>query len=283
MWDVLLDALIDSLKIFPFLFLIYLIMEIIENFDKENSIERLLRGKYAPLFGSAVGLVPQCGFSVMCSKLYDTGLIRTGTILAVFLSTSDEGLVVLISGGASFLNIVLLLGIKFVYAVIAGTFVNILFSKREILSDGKHDSECIECEKANSSDLDKYFLHPLIHALKIFIYVLIINVAFGLLVYFIGEDKIVDFISQKRIVQVVVAPLIGLIPNCSASVILSQSYLKDMLCFSGLIAGLTANAGIGFAIIFKNKKRIKHNLFLLFSAYILSVILGLVVLLFESI
>ncbi len=283
MWNVLLDALIDSLKVFPFIFLVYIIMEFIENADKKKSITKLLQGKAAPVVASGVGLFPQCGFSVMCAKLYDNGLIKTGTILSVFLATSDEGLVILISNGAPFLTIFALLIVKFAYAIIVGTVVNFILRKREILTSENKVGDCIECEAEHFSDLQKYFLHPLFHTVKVFLYVFVINVAFGFLIYGIGEDKINAFLSQQKIVQIFVSALIGFIPNCASSVILSQAFLNGMLTFSALIAGLSANAGLGFAVILKNKKRIKNNLILLSCSLFLSIALGLVCHLFETI
>lgn len=275
MWDIVLDALKDNFKIFPFLFLIYLLMEIIEEKHDRNKTEKLLSGRLAPVTGALVGIVPECGFSAMYAKLYDNGLIATGTLLAIFLSASDEGLIVLLAGGFV-APAFILVAVKAVYGAIVGLTVNAVVGREKFSYDGV-TAACIECGEEPEKPIDKYFIHPMLHAVKIFFFVFAVSLAFGLMIYFIGEDKITGFLSANVYLQPLAASLIGLIPNCSASVILAQGYGMGALNFAGLAAGLAANAGVGLALIFRNRRRIKNNLFILVALFLSSVLLGYLV------
>ena len=254
MWDVFLDAVLDSLKIFPFILLIYIIMEAIENARHKENIERVLQGPFAPAIAGALGAVPECGFAAMLAKLYDKGLIKIGTLVAAFLSISDEGVIVLITGGARITDILLLVGIKIVYAVIVGWILNLLLAKKDAVHVCPEKGDCIECGEHHENKFDKYLLHPLWHATKIFIYVLVVNFALGTLLWLIGEDKLNAFMNGSAVFQPVFASIVGLIPNCGSSILLAQAYNDGILNFAGLIAGLSANSGIGILILLRNKK-----------------------------
>ena len=278
MWDTCLDALLDGLKIFPFILLIYIVMEIIENARRKENIERVLSGPFAPAVASALGAVPECGFAVMCAKLYDKGLIKIGTLIAAFISVSDEGIIILATNGARATDILLIVAVKIVYAVIVGETVNLLFAKKDAVHICPDKDECIECGSRHERGVDKYFLHPLVHALKILAYVIVINIVLGAALYFIG-DKITDFIDKSYGVQPLIASVIGLIPNCGSSIILAESFTGGVLGFSGLIAGLAANAGIGVLILFRSKKNFKKAFFVIAAQYVAAVILGYAVML----
>lgn len=334
MGDVLLDALTDSLKIFPFLFLIYLVIELLEYGLNAARYSRLLSGRYAPLAGAALGLAPQCGFSVMAAKLYDRRLITAGTVMAVFISTSDEAFAILLTGGEAAKMLPLLLGVKFVFALCVGYGADFLLRKRErpalpselrevargktehgeevghphgeeecgdchAHSHGKgncsdcaekaHAEEsavtasddcvsedvCAHCAKKHSDKWDRYLFTPLRRSLVIFAYILAINIVFALLVYFIGESEITRFLSASGVWQPFLAGLVGLIPNCVSSVIISEVYVLGGLSFGSLVAGLSVNAGMGLVVLFKNKQAWRRNLTLTGALYGLSVLLGL--------
>lgn len=280
MWDVFLDALVDSLKIFPFLFLIYVILEIIESGSRAAKMQKLLTGKFAPAVGALAGVVPECGFSAMYAKLYENRLISTGTLLAIFLSASDEGLIVLLSNGTPVWQTVLLVAVKLVYGIAVGYLVNLLLKKRETLAYAEGAGECVECGEKPEGGWQKYFVHPLLHSAKILVFVFLVNFAFGMLISFIGEDAIGAFLNANIGLQPLAAALLGLVPNCSASVILAQSYALGIINFAALAAGLAANAGIGLALIFKNRARWKKNLFVLAALFVSSVALGYFLLIF---
>ena len=274
MWDVLLDAIIDGAKIFPFIFLIYVLMEIIEHAKGKENIERILSGPFAPAVAGVLGAVPECGFAVMCAKLYDKGLIKIGTIIAAFIAISDEGVIILLTDGAKVSDVVLLMVIKTVYAIIAGTIINALLSKKDAVHVCPETDDCIECGAHHEKGFDKYFLHPLKHAVIILVYVVIINFALGVAMYFIGENKITEFMDKSAVLQPVIAPLIGLIPNCGSSIILAKAYTTEILGFSGLIAGLVANAGIGVLILLKSKNTFQKAFLIIGLMYLLGAILG---------
>ncbi len=279
MEEVLLDGLLDSLKIFPFLFFIYVFLEVLERVGWGTKLKRALSGRFAPVVGSAVGVVPQCGFSVMCAKLYDSGLIRTGTLIAVFLSTSDEGLTVLITSGVGWNKILLTIGVKVLYAILIGSLVNAVY-RADCLKE-ESNGHCWDCgEEESESKWHAYLWHPLLHACKVFLYVLIVNIAFGLIIYGMGEDQIEVFLSTRKWLQPFVCGLVGLIPNCSSSVILARVFALGGISFAGMMAGLCANAGIGLAVLFRNRARWKRNLCLLAFLYGVSVLLGEILLFF---
>lgn len=279
MAEVLLDALLDSLKVFPFLFLMYVLIEFLESRTDVTRNKNVLRGGLAPLLGAATGIIPQCGFSVMAAKLYDKKLIRTGTLLAVFLATSDEAIILLLSSitdGAKAAAIMPLIAIKFAVAVGVGYLANALLRK-EKLSEMEEGEEIVgtPCghDHEEDSKLKRYLVHPLLHSLQIFAFVLVVNVAFGIAMYY-AEDAITRFLQGGYWYQPLIAALVGLIPNCASSVLITQAYILDTLSFGGMVAGLCANAGLGFVILFKNAKAWKRNLLLLVVLWAVSVAVG---------
>ena len=280
MAEVFLDGLLDSLKVFPFLFLMYAVIEFLEHRTKITRQENLLRGGIAPLLGAATGIVPQCGFSVMAAKLYDKKLIRTGTVLAVFLATSDEALIILLSEGTRAFAVMPIIAIKFVFAAAVGYAVNGLL-RREKLCDLEEDEEVhgTACGQDHEHDsrIKRYLVHPLLHSLEIFVYILIVNIAFGLLLYWVGEDTLSETLQSGYWFQPLVAAAIGLIPNCASSVVITQTYILGGLSFGGCIAGLCANAGLGFVILFKNTRQWKRNLLLVLVLFGLSMAIGYIV------
>ncbi len=272
--DILLDAGKDSLIVFPFIFIIYIVMELIENARKKEKIEGVLRSKYAPVFATLSGIVPECGFSVMCSKLYSNGLIKTGTLIAGFIATSDEGLIVMISSGASVVDILKLVGVKIVYAIILGLIFNVIFNKIDNEHVCTEKDSCTECGEEHKKPIDKYFLHPLTHALKTFAFIFLLNVVFGGLLYLIGEERLQRFIASSKTFEPIFCSLIGLIPNCASSIVIASGYINGLIGFSGLIAGLCTNAGMGLLILIKEKKTRKKALLILPIMFLTGVIIG---------
>lgn len=270
MGEVLLDALIDSLKIFPFLFLMYLLIEILEHRTNISRNSNVLRGRLAPLLGAAVGIITQCGFSVMAAKLYDKRLIRTGTVLAVFLATSDEALILLLSSGSgsAALSVMPLIAIKFAVAVGVGYAANGICRREtlEELPEGEevHGNACgHDHEGEGDSPVKQYLVHPLLHSLEIFAYLLLVNILFGMLIHFIGEENISAFLDSALWLQPLIASVVGLIPNCASSVLITGAFTGGYLTFGAMVAGLCVNAGLGFVVLFKNVKRWRRNLVLL--------------------
>ena len=275
---VALHALPDSLKIFPFLFLMYVIIEFLEHRTKITHNENILRGKLAPLIGAAAGVIPQCGFSVMAAKLYDKKLIRTGVLLSVFFATSDEALILMLSSGngRAAISVMPLIAILFAVAVGAGYAATALLRKETLceLSEGEeiHGAPCGH-DHEKDSNARRYLLHPLLHSLEIFVYVLIVNLVFGYAMHY-AENAISGFLQGSYWYQPLIAAAVGLIPNCASSVIVAQSYILGHLSFAGLVAGLCTNAGLGFIILFKNVKQWKRNLALILVFYLVGVGVG---------
>lgn len=274
-------AFLDSALVFPFLILTYMVIEIIQrktNFIKNGSF---LTGKLAPVYGSALGVFPQCGFSVMSAKLYENNLIKAGTLLSVFIATSDEAFALLLTNG-KFLDLFILIALKFTLAVIVGFLIN-AFIKKSIsikykgLNSIKHEEYCRQCgvSNNNATRLQTYFIYPLIHAIKTFLFVYAVNLAFSTLIHFIGEESISSVMQTHLFLQPVLTSFIGLIPNCASSILITQLYLNGGIAFGSMFAGLSTNAGIGLAIMLKNRKKLKTNLIILLSLYAISVVSGL--------
>lgn len=280
MWEIIADSVLDTLRVFPFLLLIYVLIEMLEHRTSLSQNRKILQGELAPLIGSATGIVPQCGFSVMAAKLYDGGFIRTGTLLAVFISTSDEALIIMLSELSSASAVMPLILIKTFVAVGVGYLVNFILSNEKITDMGlTADSNAHSCGHSHEdkSDLQVYFLSPLLHALKIALYLLIINLVFGFIIDAVGQDTISAAIIGGAYVQPLITGLIGLIPNCASSVILTGTYINGGILFGSFVGGLCSNAGLGLVVLMKNTKKTKRNVLLIVTMYVISVVVGIAV------
>lgn len=280
--DILSDALWDSVRVFPFLFLMYVLIELLERRTAVTRQSNVLRGGLAPLLGAATGIIPQCGFSVMAAKLYDRRLIRTGTLLSVFIATSDEAFVLLLTAGdgAKAFSVMPLVAILFVTAAGAGYLCNALLRREKLAELGEGESvHGTRCGHDHEEDgaLRRYLVHPLLHALEIFAYILVVNLAFGFAMHY-ASDAISAFLQGGYWFQPLVAAAVGLIPNCAASVLVSQAYVLGGLSFGGLVAGVCANAGLGFLLLFKNAKKIGRTFAVLAVMYAVGVAAGYLVL-----
>lgn len=283
MWDVVLDALVDSAKMLPFLLAIYLLIEYLETVAKaKDKTIRLLNGKFSPLVAGAVGIVPQCGFSVMATNLYLQNYVKLGTLVAFLIATSDEALPLLFASPYTIGVVWQVIVIKVVYAVLCGYVIN-LFGKNELATSYELDDKegCCHHELSHEHCEHKGFWHfvkhPVLHTLKITVYIFAVNVAFGLLIYFVGEDKIASFTGQAVYVQPLVAALVGLIPNCGSSVVLTGMYTSGVITFGALISGLSANSGIALAVLLRDKTHVKRNLGIVALLYGLGVLVGYIV------
>ena len=282
MAEVFLDALFDTLKIFPFLIVIYIVIELVEHRTTLFGNRKILQGGIAPLLGSAAGLVPLCGFSVMAAKLYDKKYIRTGTLISVFIATSDEAVILLLSDVTnvkSLTAVLPLLAIKFVLAVVVGFAANAILFREKVNEvaplDKSTDYECgHEHEHEHESNLQLYFLNPLWHALKVALYLFVIGVVFGYIIYVIGEEQIANSLAVNIYLQPLITAAVGLIPSCASSVVLTSAYTGGIITFGSMAAGLVVNAGMGFMILLKNPKRILQTLAIIAVLYALSYATG---------
>ncbi len=337
MGDVFLDAFLDALKILPFLLVMNFLIEFVEYGTKGLKANKILTGGVAPLLGTAVGVVPQCGFSVVATELYGKRKIALGTLLAVYIATSDEAIPIMLSSYAGLTKILPVLIIKICFSLIVGYSVFgieklIALSKKNkaevlpehvehIVQDGHDEHEHCEahseehshgsehCAEEHEHDDDVkvhihgchhhsleqsdgekgeltkkqkaarvfnvYFKHPLIHTGTVILFIFTVNVVFGIAVYYVGEDRLADFVSSTGYFQPLFSALVGLIPNCAASVVITELYVVGGLNLGGAVAGLCVSAGIGYAVLAKQNRPIKNTLFIIALMYVLSVTLGI--------
>lgn len=271
--DIIIDALKDSSMVFVFVFVVHVLISFFENKLANFLIKRKKTGA---LFGSLFGLVPQCGTSVLGADLYIKRYITIGTLSAIFLSCSDEAFIAILTSGTSKSIMVLpLLGLKFCIGFIVGVLFDLFYRKQEIV-EVEHVEEEHECHQHHheNDDFHKHFTHPLTHSLQILIYVLIINLSIGFIIGFAGEDNFKSFISSNRYMSPLFASIIGLIPNCASSLLLSELFVNGSLSFGALLSGLLVNAGLGMMILLKNKKMAKDVIILLSVCFVVAVLSG---------
>lgn len=270
-------TIIDSIKLIPFLLIAYLIMEYIEHKTSEKSKETIKKsGKFGPLIGSILGIFPQCGFSVSATNLYAARVITLGTLISVYLSTSDEMLPIFISEAVPVSTILKILLVKLVIGMVAGFLIDLFL---RIKNKNKQEDEKIVdlCEKEHCHCDHGIIKSSLKHTLNIFIFILIITVLINIAIYFIGEERIAEFIEINPVLGPVIAGLIGLIPNCASSVILTQLYLENIITAATMISGLLVGAGVGLAVLFKTNKGIKQNIKIVGLLYLIGVISGIII------
>lgn len=271
--DILLDTTLDCLKMLPFLFAAFLVIEALEYYSGEFTA-RLLAGvgKAGPVVGAAAGCVPQCGFSVLASNLYAGGIISVGTLLSVFIATSDEALLIIMGNPGRGKDVVFLLLTKVIIAVIAGYVTDIILSRR-IEVPKECGTLCSDCGCEEDGGILKPALH---HTVKIFIYLFIFTGLLNLCIEVLGIDELSTLLLGNTVFQPVIAAVIGLIPNCAASVILTQLYLNGAISFASVIAGLCTGAGIGLVVLFKVNRQRKENMKILAVLFAVGVAAGIV-------
>ncbi len=275
MLEIIEDTIIDSIKLLPFLFITYLIMEYIEHKTSEKAKETIQKsGKFGPFFGSLLGIFPQCGFSVSATNLYAARVITLGTLIAVYLSTSDEMLPIFISESVPITTILKILGIKLVIGMVAGFLIDMVL---RIKNKNKQEQEKIIdlCEKDHCHCEHGIVKSALKHTLNIFVFIMIVTFVINIAMYFIGEETIAVFLQNKPILGPILAGLIGLIPNCAASVVITQMYLENVISAATMLSGLLVGAGVGLAVLFKTNKGIKENLKITGLLYCVGVIAGI--------
>jgi Predicted permeases len=277
----LLDTLLDTLKILPFLFLSYLLIEYIEHKASKKMLLSLSRfGRFSPLVGAAAGVVPQCGFSVASAKLYSGRLISFGTMAAVFIATSDEAIPVLLAHPESYGYIWQLIIIKFVIAVIAGFIIDTLF-KTKITAKSLSDAhEHIHKDCGHSECQHGIFKPALKHTLKSVLFVFLVLAAVNIAVAVVGEDAIASIFPQNAILQPLVAVLVGFIPNCASSIILAELFAQGVITFGSFLAGLVTNAGIAYLVLFRSNKDLNRNITIVVIITVLAMLSGYVIQLF---
>ena len=274
--EVLLHGVIDTLKLIPFLFLTYLLMEYIEHRAEEKAERFMSRaGSLGPLIGGTLGAVPQCGFSAAAANLYAGRVITVGTLIAVFLSTSDEMLPILIAGNIKIGSVLLIVLYKSAVGILVGFTVDailraLLKNKEKINIDAICDEDNCHCERG--------ILHSAIHhTVTITMFVLLITLAINALVFFVGEERLGALMYDKPFVSHLIASLIGLIPNCAASVALTKLAMSGVITSGAMMSGLFSGAGIGLAVLFRvGKKRVVENLIIAGTVVLIGTLFGFI-------
>ena len=270
--DILKEALLDTIKTVPFLFLAYLLMEWLEHRAEEKSAQTVSHaGGLAPVAGGIIGMVPQCGFSAAVSNLYASGIVTRGTLLAVFLSTSDEMLPILISRKAEIGLILKILGYKCAVGIIVGLLIDLI--GRRLARENKKSIEAI-CEQEGCKCEDGVLKSAVFHTLKITLFLFVTSIIVGFAVEAVGTENLEHFILNKPFIGEVLSGLVGLIPNCAASVVLTDLFLKGGISFGGMMSGLLTASGVGLLVLFRMNRNLKENLFTLLLLYAGGLIFG---------
>ena len=274
MKEVILDTIIDSLKLIPFLLVAFLIIELLEH-KLNNKTKHIITKskKVGPIIGSLLGVIPQCGFSVMATNLYITRIITLGTLISIYLSTSDEMLIIMISEKVEISLILKILLIKILFGIVYGLIIDKIINKKKKDKETNYelcDEEHCDC---NHSILLSAIKHTLHITLFIFIITLIINTIFTLL----GDNYLSKISLNNSILSPFITSLIGLIPNCAASVILTELYLNSTISLGALIGGLLTSSGSSLLVLIKNNKNQKENLSIILLLYALGVLSGIII------
>ena len=286
MSDWLCDAIIDSFHILPLLFLVFLFIEIIEFFfaDKINTFLKQSE-KAAPAIGSLAAIIPQCGFSVIASTLYIRKFITKGTLVAVYLATSDEAIPVLLSQPEQFHYVLPIIAIKIVIGIIAGYSIDyILKDKKYIIISPKHNDNCMHCEEdegcchhsVSRRRKRELIYHPLKHTFNIFIFILIITICLNFFIDLYSNNiELHNILGKFKFFSPVFTSIFGLIPNCATSIALTMLLIKGSISFGAAVAGLLSNAGLGILVLFRHNENIKDTMQIILILLVISIFTGM--------
>ena len=301
-FEIALHAVKDTLPLLPWLLFMYVLLELLES-KTDLTKASGFSGKFGPVMGAATGLVPQCGFSVMAAKLFEKKYITLGTLFAIFFSTSDEAFILLLSSGEGAIWVLPTLAAKIVIAVLIGYGTDGLLTwlghrqvcvempetaqnqpsttKDIFLSRYSKEEKEVEvvcsCGRGHGEDgpWKKYALYPLLHTLQVAAFIFLVNLVLTAVIHSVGEAAFLGFMERNRFLQPLITCGIGLIPNCASSVVITEAFLSGVITFGSFVAGLCANAGMGFVVLLKNVKKWKRNAALVLVSYALSVVVGL--------
>lgn len=268
MLDCFIDGLIDTLKVFPFLLISFYIIEILEH--TINSNKRLeSSGKYGPVLGSLLGIIPQCGIASIATNLYVTGIITLGTLISVFLSTSDEMIPILLSEKVSIKLILIILGIKLVVGLVSGLLIDLVYPR-------KIKSHYEICEEEHCHCDDHKFISAFKHTINISFFILVINVLLNMVFNYGLNDYLSSLLLKDSIFSPIITSLIGLIPNCASSIVITKLYLASSISFGSMIAGLLTNSGIALVVLFKTNRNFKENINIILLTHFIGTLIGII-------
>lgn len=270
MKEIIIETLVDTLKLVPFLLITFLLIEVIEH--KINNKKIITKsGKFGPFIGSILGAFPQCGFSASITNLYATRIVTLGTLIAVYLSTSDEMLPIMLSHNVEISTITKIILIKIFVGMISGFIIDFILRKKEqIKIEELCEHEHCHCEHS-------ILLSSLKHTFNIVAFILIISFILNIGFEYFGEGAISKIFLKNNIFSSFISSVIGLIPNCASSVIITELYLSDAITFGSCMAGLLTGSGIGILILFRTNKNIKENIQILFTIYGIGAISGIII------
>lgn len=276
MIEVLQEAFHDSVRLIPFLFVTYLVMGLLEHATSDKAQKIIKKaGVFGPIWGSIIGVVPQCGLSAAASYFYVGRVVTLGTLIAIYMSTSDEMLPILLAEQVAGRTIAKILMTKVIIGMVSGFLIELLFGwmarckkvPKEFELNDIHDHCCGGSVVADAIG----------HTLKVFIFVLIVSLAIGTAIYMIGEDNLAALVADIPVLGEIVAGLIGLIPNCAASVVITQLYLDGIIGAGPMMAGLLVSAGVGLLVLFKENTHLYENFIIVGLLYTASVAWGVVI------
>lgn len=273
MREIIIDTFIDGLKLIPFLFCAFLIIELIEHkLSSKNNSMISSAGKFGPLVGSFLGLFPQCGFSVLTTNLYVTRIVSLGTLISVYLSTSDEMLPILLSQNVSILLIIKILLIKVIIGMLSGFIIDFILRKKKSYTNIDYEI----CHEENCHCKDHLFFSVIKHTLHITLFLIVMTFLLNLLVEYTGILDTTNIIANNPF-TIFITSLIGLIPNCGASVMITTLYVKGVISFAALISGLLTGSGVALLVLFRSNKKLSENLLILSLVYFIGIISGLLI------
>lgn len=277
MLEIIIETLLDALKMTPILYLAYLLMEYLELKAGEKLNRAVARvGAAGPLLGGALGAVPQCGFSGAVAGFYSAHIVTLGTMIAVFLSTSDEMLPILLSSAVEGRVIVKILLFKIIGAAVCGFIVDLLLRafKKNRTASGDHIHDF--CEQEHCDCHENIFVSALKHTVKVLLLIIIVSFALNIIFEYVGNDFLSSLFDSKPFVCEILAGVVGLIPNCSVSVLITDLFVEGVITPGAMLSGLMTNAGVGLLVLYRLNKNIKENIFITAVLLVCGIVAGII-------
>jgi hypothetical protein len=300
MIEILIDSFVDTSKMIPFLLFVYIGIEFVEyRWGNKIRIGIERAGKAGPFIGAVSGSFPQCGFSVLTTALYTQRLVTIGTLIAVYLATSDEAIPIILSDPEKAHLVIPLIVTKLLIAIVFGYFIDFIFRKKNkeifehanAFNSGNDNTEhhhetlvdehaCCGHNLSNESknfNFKEVFIHPIFHTMKIFVFIFVTSLFIGFIISKVGSDSLGEFFLKYQILQPFIAAIIGLIPNCASSVALTELYLEGVITYGAVIAGLSSAGGLGILVLFREEKNKKEVFKIIGILLAISIFVGLII------
>ncbi|MBQ7954688.1 MAG: arsenic efflux protein [Lachnospiraceae bacterium] len=276
MFEIIEHTLLDAVSLVPFLFLTYLVMEWLEHKAGKKAQKFMEKsGQYGPVWGSVLGAIPQCGFSAAAANLYAGRVITMGTLVAIYLSTSDEMIPIMISEAVDPVTIVKIVALKIVIGMAAGLLLDFMLPDKH--DEHNHIHEMCEHEHCHCGEGKGIVRSAITHTLKITVFILLITFILNLILHNGGEDVIADFLMNKPVIGPLVAGIVGLIPNCVSSVVITRLYIEGAMSFGALMSGLLVNAGVGMLVLLRSNADRKEALKIIGIACGIGMVAGIII------